>query len=384
MKTYIYQQDNWANFLWDNDALLNLLAEVRSLQGRIIGKMEALGFELRNEANMEALSLDVLKSTEIEGQLLNPEQVRSSIARKLGMDISGLVATDRNVDGVVDMMFDATQNFKNLISKKRLFNWHASLFPTGRSGMYKIVVGKWRNDSKGPMQIVSGSTEKQKIHYQAPDAKLIKSEMKTFIHWFNSNQNIDLVLKASIAHLWFITIHPFEDGNGRIARAMTDMLLARADGIPQRFYSMSSQIRLERRQYYDILEKTQKGSLDITRWIQWFLNCLMNALLNSDKILAKVLNKHNFWNSLSSQTINERQKLILNKILDGFEGKLTTTKWAKIAKCSNDTALRDINDLIEKQILRKQEKGGRSTGYEMVKIKMMKLLDNLCSSEKKA
>ncbi len=366
MKPYIYQKENWPNFHWKNEKLIGLIGEVRNLQGRIVGKMEALGFELQNEAVLETLILDVIKSTEIEGEILNPEQVRSSIARRLGMNIFGLVFSERNVDGVVDMLLDATQKFKQKLTKERLFDWHFSLFPTGRSGMYKIIVGQWRNDSTGPMQVVSGALGKEKVHFQAPNSDAIEIEMNSFLNWFNKTENIDPVLKAGIAHLWFITIHPFEDGNGRIARALTDMLLARADGISQRFYSMSSQIRVERKKYYEILEKTQQGSLDISDWLQWFLNCLLDALRASNLTLEKVMIKHNFWNENRFLIQNERQKLMLNKLLDGFNGKLTSSKWAKITKCSSDTALRDIQDLIKKGILRKEIAGGRSTNYELI------------------
>ena len=334
----------------------------------MIGKMESLGFDLRNEALLETLTLDVLKSNEIEGQILNPEQVRSSIARRLGMDISGLVFSDRNVDGVVDMMLDATQHFDRLLTKERLFDWHLALFPTGRSGMYKIIVGDWRNDSTGPMQVVSGAMGKEKVHYQAPNATELEKEIELFINWFNSVEKLDPVIKAGLAHLWFVTIHPFEDGNGRIARAITDMQLARSDGISQRFYSMSAQIRLERKEYYDVLEKSQKGTLDVTEWLEWFLNCLLNALKASEQILSRVLYKHKFWNENAKQVFNDRQVLLLNKLLDGFKGKLTSSKWAKIAKCSADTALRDIQDLMNKHILRKDTAGGRSTNYELIDI----------------
>lgn len=363
MKSFIYHQKGWPDFYWDNSEILNKLAVVRNLQGKIVGKMEALGFDLRNEASLETLTMDVIKSTEIEGEILNPDQVRSSIARRLGMDISGLIPSDRNVDGVVDMMIDAILNSDKELTKERLLDWHHSLFPSGRSGMYKILAGVWRDDSTGPMQVVSGPLGKEKIHYQAPDAKYIDSEMIRFLEWFNTEEKLDIVLKSGLAHLWFLTIHPFEDGNGRIARAITDMLLARADGVKQRFYSMSSQIRIERKEYYIILEKTQKGSLDITEWLKWFLNCLHNAIQASDQILTKVLNKHNFWNQYATQVLNDRQVLMLNKILDGFEGKVTTSKWAKITKSSNDTALRDIQDLLNKQILVKEQAGGRSTSY---------------------
>ncbi len=365
MKAFIHQLDNWPNFTWKLDEFINLLSEVRNLQGRILGRMESLGFDLRNEATLETLTLDVLKSTEIEGEYLNPDQVRSSIAKKLGLEIAGSVESDRNVDGIVEMMLDATQNCFKPLTAERLFDWHAALFPTGRSGMYKITVANWRTDSTGPMQVVSGAMSKEKVHFQAPDSSLLKSEMTRFLDWFNTNNELDLVLKAAIAHLWFVTIHPFDDGNGRIARALTDMLLAQSDRSSQRFYSMSAQIRVERKQYYEILEKTQKGNLDITDWIKWFLGCLINALKSTDIILNRVLFKADFWNRHLKTVMNERQKKMLNKILDGFEGKLTSSKWAKIAKCSKDTAIRDINDLINKGILKKKEAGGRSTNYEL-------------------
>jgi Fic family protein len=365
MRKYIYQHKDWPNFSWDNELLLPKLGKVRHIQGRLIGKMEALGFQLREEAMLETLTLDVIKSTEIEGEVLNPEQVRSSIARRLGMDISGLVPSDRHVDGVVEMMLDATQNYTKKLNKTRLFNWQAALFPAGRSGMYKIVVGKWRDDSTGPMQVVSGPMGKERVHYKAPDAKVVDHEMSKFINWFNTNETFDPVIKAGIAHLWYISIHPFDDGNGRIARAITDMLLARADGSNQRFYSMSAQIRLERSKYYDILEKTQKGTLNISEWLIWFLDCLINALTATERILEGVLLKARFWENHITTPLNERQRLILNKLMDGFVGKLNSSKWAKITKCSTDTALRDIQDLIIKNILSKDSAGGRSTNYEL-------------------
>jgi Fic family protein len=365
MSVYIHQKKDWPNFKWDSEDIVNLLSEARNLQGRLQGKMEALGFELRNEALLDTLTLDVLKTSEIEGELLNHDQVRSSIARKLGMEIVGSVESDRNVDGVVEMMLDATQNCFNPLTKTRLFDWHAALFPTGRNGMYKIIVGDWRKDTTGPMQVISGPMGKEKVHFEAPNSDLLEKEMSSLLNWFNQNNKIDLVLKASIAHLWFVTIHPFDDGNGRITRALTDMLLAQADKSNQRFYSMSAQIRIERKQYYDILEKTQKGDLNITNWIQWFLQCLINTLNSTEEVLVKVLSKGNFWQIHSKTIINERQKKLINKLLDSFDGKLTSSKWAKIAKCSKDTAIRDINDLIEKDILRKEEAGGRSTNYEL-------------------
>ena len=370
MKAFIHQQDDWPNFKWDSDKIVSLLSEARNLQGRLIGKMESLGFDLRNEALLDTLTMDVLKSSEIEGEFLNPDQVRSSIARRLGMEISGSVESDRDVDGLVEMMLDATQNCFKPLTADRLFDWHAALFPTARSGMYKITVADWRKDSTGPMQVVSGAMGKEKVHFQAPDSSLVEKEMTLFLDWFNNNVKTDLVLKAAIAHLWFVTIHPFEDGNGRITRALTDMLLAQSDKSNQRFYSMSAQIRIERKEYYEMLEHTQKGNLDITEWIQWFLNCLINSLKSTDSMLVRVLFKADFWTKHSKVLINERQNKLLNKLLDGFDGKLTSSKWAKIAKCSKDTAIRDINDLIDKDILQKESAGGRSTNYELKKYKM--------------
>jgi len=364
---YIYERHDWPEFKWKINVVLALLTKVRNLQGRVIGQIGALGFNLKNQANLEILTQDVLRSSEIEGELLNPEQVRSSIVRRLGLDISGLVPSDRNVDGVVEMMIDATENFNKPLNKQRLFGWHNALFPTGYSGMHKVLVGKWRDDSTGPMQVVSGPIGKEKIHYQAPSSDCLEKEMKKFIEWFNHCQDTDLVIKAALAHLWFVTLHPFEDGNGRIARALTDMILAQSDEQSYRFYSMSAQIRNERKQYYDILELIQKGELDITEWLQWFLYCLLNALKLSKKILKRVIFKHEFWANNTSRIENERQKKILNKLLDGFDGKLTSSKWAKIGKCSQDTALRDIKDLIDKQILYRLSEGGRSTGYALKK-----------------
>jgi Fic family protein len=365
MKAFIHQKDNWPEFTWNSNDFLNILSEARNLQGRLIGKMETLGFDLRNEALLDTLTLDVLKSSEIEGEFLNPDQVRSSIARRLGMEIAGTVESDRNVEGVVEMMLDATQKCFDPLTADRLFDWHAALFPTGRSGMYKITVADWRKDTTGSMQVVSGAMGKEKIHFQAPDSDLVEKEMTRFIDWFN-NSKVDLVIKAAIAHLWFVTIHPFEDGNGRITRTLTDMLLAQSDKSNQRFYSMSAQIRLERKQYYEILEKTQKGNLDITDWISWFLNCLTNALKSTDSVLTRVLFKADFWQKHIDTAINDRQRRLLNKLMDGFDGKLTSSKWAKIAKCSKDSAVRDINDLIEKKILQKESAGGRSTNYELI------------------
>ncbi len=363
---YIYEQTDWPKFKWDSNKLLTLLTKVRNLQGGVVGKMGALGFELKKEANFEILIEDVLKSSEIEDKLLNKNQVRSSIARRLGLEISGLIRSDRDVDGVVEMMLDAIMNFNEPLTAGRLFGWNNSLFPSGYSGLFKILIGKWRKDSKGPMQVVSGAMGKEKVHFQAPESGIVKDEMKTFLKWINKKQDIDLVIKAGLAHLWFVTIHPFEDGNGRIARAITDMILAQSDKQVYRFYSMSSQIRKERTQYYKILEKTQKGNLDVTDWLEWFLNCLYNALENSEIILEKVIRKHQFWSKNNSKIDNERQRKLLNKLLDGFDGKLTTSKWAKIGNCSQDTALRDIQKLINMGILYKLSSGGRSTGYNLI------------------
>lgn len=361
---YIHQYKAWPNFTWNDREISKLLTSVRHKQGRLLGKMEGLGFSLREEATLQTLTQDVLKSSEIEGEILNPDQVRSSIARRLGMEVAGLVPSDRNVDGVVEMMLDATQRHNSDLSDERLFGWHAALFPTGRSGMYKIVVGNWRNNSKDdPMQVISGAMGRETVHYQAPDAELLEQEMKHFLTWFNSISNIDPVLKAGIAHLWFVTIHPFDDGNGRIARAITDMQLGRADESTQRFYSMSAQIRVERNTYYSMLEKTQKGNLDITEWLEWFLICYDRALSNTDQTLAKVMQKAKYWENAATANINDRQRLMLNKLLDGFEGKLNSSKWAKITKCSQDTAGRDISTLVEKELLLKEAAGGRSTSY---------------------
>lgn len=362
---YLYQNSGWPTFTWNNDILVPTLSKVRNLQGRLMGKMEAIGFNLRNEALLETLTLDVIKSTEIEGEILHLDQVRSSLAKRLGLDIGALSYSDRNVDGMVDLIVDATNNCSEPISSDRLFRWHTALFPTGQSGLYTITVGAWRVDSTGPMQVVSGAMGKERVHYQAPDSSVIPHEMDQFIDWFNSETELEPVLKAGIAHLWFVTLHPFEDGNGRIGRALTDMLLARADGTPQRFYSMSAQIRKERKNYYDVLERTQKGELDISDWLSWFLNCLLDALVSSDTVLSKVLCKASFWERHSTTSLNERQRLLINKMLDGFDGKLTSSKWGKIAKCSQDTAVRDIQDLLNKKILKKEPSGGRSTHYEL-------------------
>ena len=365
---YLCAQKDWPTFTWDEKKLAALLAKVSREQGRLLGRMEALGFELRQEAHLRILTDDVVKSSEIEGENLDPDQVRSSIARRLGMDIGGLIPADRNVEGVVEMMLDATGNYSKKLTEERLFDWHASLFPTGRSGMSKIIVGNWRDDSSGPMRVVSGAIGKEKVHYQAPPTKRIHQEMKTFLKWFAKPGDRDPLVVACLAHLWFVTIHPFEDGNGRIARAIADMALARSEKSGQRFYSMSSQIRSDRKDYYAILERTQKGDLDITHWMEWFLNCLDRAIEGAQKTLGAVLKKAQFWDRFAKEPLNERQIKTLNKLMDGFEGKLTTSKWAKIAKCSQDTAYRDILDLVNRDALKKDPGGGRSTSYSLVTV----------------
>lgn len=362
MATYIHQHKDWTNFMWSEKDYISLLSEVRNLQGRLIGKVELLGFALKDEANLETLIQDVVKSSEIEGEILNPEQVRSSIATRLGLEDSGLLHSDRHIDGVVEMMIDATQNNNKNLDSERLFGWHAALFPTGRSGMYKIEVAKWRTRV---MQVVSGGMSKEKVHYQAPKPELLEDEIKKFLDWINKESTIDPILKAAIAHLWFVTIHPFDDGNGRITRAITDMQLSKADGVNQRFYSMSGQINSLKKTYYNILEQTQKGNGDITEWIVWFLNCLKQAIISSNIIIDKVIQKHHFWVRNNTLISNERQQKMLNKLMDHFEGNLTTSKWAKITKTSPDTALRDITDLLNKGILVKAKSGGRSTHYKL-------------------
>lgn len=366
---YIHKRAGWPGFRWDHARISARLVGVRHRQGRLIGRMEGLGFQLRAEAVLDSLTEEVLKSSEIEGETLNRDQVRSSIARRLGLDIGGLTPGDRDVEGVVEMMLDATQGFDRPLTARRLFDWHAALFPTGRSGMSKIRVGAWRDDAKGPMQVVSGPLGKERVHYEAPSADRVREEMKKFLGWLENDNSTDLVLKAGVAHLWFVTIHPFDDGNGRIARAIADMVLARSERSPQRFYSMSAQIRQERKAYYEILEATQKGELDITRWLEWFLECLGRAFDRAEMILAAVLNKARFWESFAEVELNERQREIVNRLLNGFEGKLTSSKWAKLTKCSQDTALRDIEDLIRKDVLVKDSAGGRSTSYSLAKVR---------------
>jgi Fic family protein len=365
MAKYIYNNKNWTQFTWQDKAINTVFGEVRNTQGKISGQMNALGFSAKEEATLTTLTLDVVKSSEIEGELLNYNQVRSSIARRLGINTAGLVPSSRHIEGVVEMMLDATQNFQKPLTQERLFGWHAALFPTGHSGPYKIEVGKYRT---GEMQVVSGPMGKEKIHYEAIKSELVNSEMDKFLTWFNSDENIDTVLKAAIAHFWFIIIHPFDDGNGRIARAITDLLLARAEGSRERFYSMSSQILTERKRYYEVLQKVQHCTGDITEWLDWFLHCLKNALKETENTMQKILHKAEFWKLHEHTSINERQRIMLNKLLDGFDGKLQTSKWAKITKSSTDTALRDIKDLVVKGILQTKKQSGRNANYELVKF----------------
>ena len=363
---YIWERNGWPALIWDQKTLSKPLAEAHREQGRLLGKMETLGFELQSDAVLHTLTEDVLKSSEIEGEKLDTGQVRSSIARRLGMDIAGLVPADRDVEGVVEMTLDATRKYDEPLTQDRLFAWHAALFPTGRSSMRIITVGDWRDDSDGPMQVVSGAAGREKVHYEAPPAERIPEEMEKFLNWFEQPGDSDPLLFAGLAHLWFASIHPFDDGNGRVARAITDLALARSEKSQQRFYSMSAQIRIERKRYYDLLERTQKSGLDVTRWQEWFVACLVRAIDGAQTSLGFVLQKSRFWERFAKAPFNERQIKVLNRLLDGFEGKLTTSKWAKLTKCSQDTAYRDILDLIERGALQKDPGGGRSTSYSMI------------------
>ena len=362
---YIYQNPDWNKFFWNGEKIQKLLFDIKKAQGFLLGKMDALGFDVQNNASLQILTENIIKSSEIEGEILDRHSVCSSIARRLGIDMGGDVKSSRNIEGVVEMMIDATQNFDVTMTKDRIIGWHAALFPTGYSGMYKIKVGQYRDDSLGPMQVISGSIGKEKIHYEAPKAEVLDKEMAELIQYINDDET-DNIIKAGIIHLWFVVLHPFDDGNGRIARALTDMMLARSDGNKFRFYSMSAQIQKNRKSYYDILEITQKDSMDITRWLVWFLENLLNAITSSDEILANVIRRAEFWNKHSEIVFNERQKKVLNRFMDNFEGNLTSTKWAKICNCSQDTASLDINDLIAKKILKKVG-DGRTTHYILKK-----------------
>jgi Fic family protein len=369
MASYIHELAGWPKFRWNGESLAERLAAVRHRQGRLMGRMEGLGLKLRAEATLRTLTEEVVKSSEIEGEILNKDQVRSSLARRLGIDIGALTPADRNVEGIVEMILDATEKYDEPLTAERLFGWHAALFPTGRSGMRKINVGNWRTEDTGPMQVVSGPVGREHVHYEAPAAAKLDGEMSVFLAWFNgSAEGLDPVLKAGIAHLWFVTVHPFEDGNGRIARAIADQQLARSEKSAQRFYSVSAQIRQERNAYYDILEATQKGDLDITSWLDWFLACLGRAIEGAETILGSVLLKANFWKLHDGQSFSDRQRKLLNRMLDGFEGKLTSSKWAALAKCSQDTASRDIDDLLKRNILLKDAAGGRSTSYSLAPV----------------
>jgi Fic family protein len=368
MKKYIHQLETWPQFSWKLERLAEPLAVVHHEQGRLLGRMEHLGFQSQQEALLMTLTEDVLKSSEIEGERLNEDMVRSSIARRLGIDVGGLEAVDRNVEGVVEMMLDATGQYDKPLTAERLFNWHAALFSSGMSGMKRIKVGAWRDAAEDPMQVVSGPLGRQRVHFEAPAAPRLNREIKAFLGWFNRPNEKDWVLKAALAHLWFVTIHPFEDGNGRIARAIADMGLARSENSSQRFYSMSAQIRRERQTYYDRLEQAQQSTMDVTNWMEWFLDCLIRAIEGAQATLASVLAKARFWEFVAAVSLNERQKLVINRLLDNFEGKLTTSKWAKLAKCSQDTAARDILDLVSKGVLKRNAEGGRSTSYSIVSL----------------
>ena len=364
---WIHEHNNWPKFTWNAEKLTSKLADMRHHQGRLLGRMEGLGFEFKREASLSTLTSDVVKSSAIEGKNLNPEEVRSSIARRLGIDTTGPVSANRDVEGIVEIMLDATQQFTKPATKERLFDWHAALFPTGRSGMRRITVGNWRSVESGSMQVVSGPIGREKVHFEAPNAERLAHEMAEFLAWFEGKDGVDPVLRAGIAHLWFMTIHPFEDGNGRIARAITDMTLARADGMPYRFYSLSSQIESERKDYYDQLEKQQRDTLEITGWLKWFLDCLGRAIASAENSLSAVLFKARLWEKINRQPVNERQRLIINRMLeDDFKGNMNTSKYARLAKCSLDTALRDIQDLKSRGIFIQNPGGGRSTSYRLL------------------
>ncbi len=373
---WIYDEKNWPNFIWDEKSLTSLLVEARHRQGRLLGKMEALGFPIRLEANLNILTTDVVTSSAIEGERLDTDEVRSSIARRLGILLQNDKPVGRDIESIVEVMLDATQNFNQALTVERLFDWHAALFPTGRSGMHRITVGAWRPQETGPMQVVSGPIGHEMVHFEALIASRLDAEMTKFLSWFEIDLALDPVLKAGIAHLWFVTIHPFEDGNGRIARAIADMALARADRTSSRFYSMSRQIEKERNAYYTQLERQQKGSLDITSWLSWFLNCFSNAIDNAEETLSSVLFKAELWNLVNSAPVNERQRFIINRMLDNFKGHMTTSKYAKLAKCSSDTALRDMRELVNRHILIQNPGGGRSTSYRLITVEELERSGN--------
>ena len=365
---YIYTRANWPAFRWNETILISPLVAVRHAQGRLLGRMESLGFRLRGEANLAVMTSEVVKSSAIEGEVLDDRQVRSSLARRLGINTGGTVPASRAVEGVVEMLLDATRKYTDPLNAERLFGWHAALFPTGRSGMRKIAVGIWRPAEAGPMQVVSGPMGRETVHYEAPEATRVPDEMKVFLEWFNAAPRTDPVIKAALAHFWFVTIHPFEDGNGRIARAIADMALARADGAAERFYSMSAQIEAERRDYYAALEESQKGDLDVTLWLAWFIECLARSLDRAEETLSAVLFKARVWQRVGNARVNDRQRVVLNRLLDGFEGTLTTSKYAKMAHCSSDTALRDIQELLERDVLLRNPGAGRSASYRLAEL----------------
>ena len=364
---WIYEHQHWPNYTWDVKRLTLKLADIRHRQGHLLGKMEYIGFNLRKEATLNTLTNDVVKSSAIEGENLNPQEVRSSVAQRLGINIAGIIPSSRNVDGIVEMMLDATQNFFKPLTKERLFDWHAALFRTKRSGIHRIIVGNWRTSDSGPMQVISGPIGHEKIHFEAPKADSLEKEMSKFLDWFENQQDIDPVLKAGIAHFWFVTIHPFEDGNGRIARTIADMALARSDKVSDRFYSLSTQIESERKDYYNQLERQQRSTPDISNWLEWFLGCLGRAISRAEQTLSNVLFKAELWNKIGHNVINNRQRFIVNQMLeDNFVGYMNTSKYAKLTKCSNDTALRDIKHLKSLGILIQNHGAGRSTSYRLL------------------
>ncbi|MCE9582142.1 MAG: Fic family protein [Planctomycetes bacterium] len=369
---FIHEHTGWPDFTWSDATLAAPLAAVRHRQGRLIGKLEALGFEIRDETGLSALTGDVVKSWAIEGEALDAREVRSSIARHLGLEAGGLPKATRNVDGIVELMLDATRECGRPLTAERLGAWHAALFPTGRSGLRRITVGGWRTAESGPMEVVSGPPGRERVHFEAPEADRVDVEMRRFIEWFNAPLATDPVIKAGVAHFWFLTIHPFEDGNGRIARAVADMSLARADATTQRFYSMSTQIEAERMEYYRRLERSQRGGLDVTAWLEWFLACMGRAIDSAEASLAATLRKADLWLRINRRPVSERQRGVINRLMDGFRGGLTSTRYARLAKCSHDTALRDVHELLGRRILLRNEGGGRSTSYRLGTLEEMR------------
>ena len=365
---YIWEHSAWPRLTWDDGKVLEPLATARLKQGRLLGGMASLGFDLKREAQLGTLTEDVIKSSEIEGEVLDRDSVRSSLARHLGLTAAAIAPADRRTEGIAEMMLDATENYRALLTSERLLGWQAALFPTGCSGMHGIKTGAWRDDAKGPMQVVSGPVDRQRVQFQAPPAQELDAEIKAFLEWFNRRNKPEGLLRAGLAHLWFVTIHPFEDGNGRVARAIADQALAQSENLGQRFYSMSRQIRKERSAYYDALESAQQGTLDVTDWLVWFLDCLSRAIDDAESVCADVMRKANFWQRYAREPFTKRQTVVLNRFLDGFEGKLTARKWAAIGKCSIPTAQRDINDLLERGVLRRNPGGSKNTSYRLVLV----------------